>query len=471
MITELRNKLDTKQVSSAELTTQYLQRIKEKNVELNAYILVLEDYALEQAKRADDMIAQGKASSLTGIPYMLKDLFCVDGIETTACSKILQGYIPPYTGTAAHKIYDAGAVLLGKGNTDEFAMGASSEHSCFGPTRNPHDTERVAGGSSGGPAAAVAADLAAFSLGTDTGGSIRLPAAFCGVVGLRPTYGRVSRYGVIAMASSLDTVGPFAQTIDDLALVLEQIAGPDTFDSTTPHVAVPDYRQELTQPLKKLVIGIPKEYFEVDGLDDEVKTTIEAAMQYYESQGHTLEKISLPHTKYAVPTYYIIVSSEVSSNLARYDGIKYGMRSHSAQELIDIYKLSRSEGFGTEAKRRIMLGTYTLSAGYYDAYYVKAMKVRTLIRADFDRAFQSVDVILTPSTPTPAFKVGEKNNDPLQMYLEDIFTAPGSLAGIPGLNVPAGFTKTGLPIGIQLMGPQWSEGLLLQMGKLLEQRW
>lgn len=467
MIKELRKKLDSKEISAVELTQQYLTRIKQRNPELNAYVLVVEDYALEQAKRADAMIAAGNSQPLTGIPYALKDLFCVDGIETTACSKILQGYVPPYTGTAAKKLYNQGAVLLGKTNMDEFALGSSTEHSCFGPTLNPHDVTRVAGGTSGGSAAAVAANLAVFALGTDTGGSIRQPAAFCGVTGLKVTYGRVSRYGAIAAASSLDTVGPLATTVEDVAIVLEQIAGHDVLDSTTSTQPVASYSSTL-EAAKTLRIGIPKEYLETTGIDTEIQQQYNTLLKTIEKQGIAVKTISLPHTKYVMPAYYIINWAEVSSNLARYDGIKYGYQANSATDLLQVYQQSRQQGFGDEAKRRIMLGTYVLSAGYYDAYYVQAAKMRSLIKRDFEQAFQQVDVILAPVTPTPAFTLGEKTADPVQMYLEDVFTLPSSFAGIPGLVVPTG--KIGqLPIGVQVLGPQWSEATVLQVGRFIEQ--
>lgn len=467
MIKELRKKLDNKEISAVELTQQYLERIKQRNSELNAYVLVVEEYAVEQAKRADAIIASGNSQPLTGIPYALKDLFCVDGIETTACSNILKGYIPPYTGTVAKKLYDQGAILLGKTNMDEFALGSSTENSSFGPTRNPHDSTRVAGGTSGGSAAAVAADLAVFALGTDTGGSIRQPAALCGVTGLRGTYGRVSRYGAIATASSLDTVGPLAANVEDTAVVLEQIAGYDPLDSTTSTQPVPSY-SAILKTTSPITVGIPKEYLESAGLDVSIQKQFNALLEDLKRQGITIKTISLPHTAYAMPAYYIINCAEVSSNLARYDGIKYGYQAKTANDLLEVYQQSRQHGFGSEAKRRIMLGTYALSAGYYDAYYLQATKVRTLIKQDFEQAFQHVDAILAPVTPTPAFAIGAKTTDPLQMYLEDVFTLPSSLAGIPGLVVPTGKVNT-LPIGVQLLGPQWSETRLFQIGQIVEQ--
>ncbi|MDP3970370.1 MAG: Asp-tRNA(Asn)/Glu-tRNA(Gln) amidotransferase subunit GatA [bacterium] len=466
MILELRKKLDQKKVSAVELTQDYLATIKKKNSELNSFISVEEEFALKQAKHADMMIADGDANILTGIPYTLKDLFCVKGVETTAGSNILKGYIPPYTATAVERLN--GAVMLGKTNTDEFAMGASTETSCFGPTKNPYDLSRVAGGSSGGPVAAVATDMAVFALGTDTGGSIRQPAAFSGVAGLRVTYGRVSRYGAIAMASSLDTVGPIAKTVEDLAIILEQIAGIDVLDGTTLDKPVEEYTKALGKLKKNITIGIPKEYFELEGLDIGVQQKVENVIAELKKQGIKFKEISLPHTKYAVPAYYIITPSEVSSNMARYDGIKFGYRAENASELMEVYKQSRSAGFGDEVKRRIMLGTYALSAGYYDAYYLKAMKVRTLIRNDFTTAFKDVDLIITPTTPTTAFKIGENMDDPIKMYLADIYTAPASLAGIPGLAIPCGEVDN-LPVSVQILGPQWSESSVLQLGKVIEE--
>ncbi|EKD78924.1 MAG: hypothetical protein ACD_41C00227G0018 [uncultured bacterium] len=465
MLKELRAKLDRKEVTSVQLTEQYLDKIKNKNPELNAYINVTADHALAAAAKADERITAGSAGPLTGIPYAAKDVYCTQGIETTACSNILRGYRPPHTATVLEKL--DGAVLLGKTNTDEFTMGASTETSCFGPTLNPHDPTCVAGGSSGGSAAAVAADLAPFALGTDTGGSIRQPASFCGVVGLRPTYGRVSRYGVMPMASSLDTVGPFATTVEDLAIVLEQMAGFDAHDSTTSDRPVERYSAQLDVPLEKLRIGVAKEYFELSALDQTIKKIIEDTIQQLGKTGADIVPVSLPHTKYAIPTYYVIVPSEVSSNLARFDGIRYGYRASDAADLLEVYRKSRGQGFGAEAKRRIMVGTYALSAGYYDAYYAKAMKVRTLIRQDFLNVFQDVDVLICPPCPGVAFTVGSKSADPIQMYLEDVFVAPASLAGVPALVVPAGQAQH-LPVGVQIIGSQFSEALLLRVGRMVE---
>lgn len=464
MIKQLRAQLDNKEISSVELTQQYLHTIEQVNPKLNAYVSVLSAEALEQAKAADVMIAAGKATTFTGIPYALKDVYAVTGLETTGCSNMLRGYRPPYTATTVQRL--AGAVLLGKTNCDEFAMGASTENSCFGVTRNPHDPTRVAGGSSGGSAAAVAANMTPFALGTDTGGSIRQPASYCGIVGIRPTYGRVSRYGVFPMASSMDVMGPFGKTVEDVALILEHIAGRDWRDSTTVAQPVEPYAKLLEEPLEPLTIGVAKEYFEVEGLQDSVRAVSENAITLLEQAGHTIKPVSMPHTRYAVPAYYIIVPSEVSANLARFDGIKYGYHAKDAEDIMGVYTKSRGQGFGNEAKRRIMIGTYTLSAGYVDAYYVKAMKVRTLIRQDFTNVFKDVDVLIGPSCPGVAFPVGEKE-DPISMYLEDIYTAPASLAGVPGLVVPAGAIGD-LPVGVQIIGPQWSEALVLRVGRLVE---
>ncbi|MBI4407295.1 MAG: Asp-tRNA(Asn)/Glu-tRNA(Gln) amidotransferase subunit GatA [Candidatus Kerfeldbacteria bacterium] len=464
MLKELRAKLDNKEISAVQLTQHYLDAIKIKNPALNAYVNVTSDYALAAAAAADEVIAAGKQTMLTGIPYAVKDIYCVQGIESTGASNILKGYKPPYTATVIKRL--PGAVLLGKTNSDEFAMGASTENSCFGPTLNPYDPTRVAGGSSGGSAAAVAADLAVFSFGSDTGGSVRQPASFCGIVGLRPTYGRISRYGVMPMASSMDTVGPFAKTVEDLALLLEQVAGFDPKDGVTSQQPVEQYSATVNQPVEKLRIGIVKEYFELEGLDPAIRQLTERVINQLATLGAEIVPLSLPHTKYAVPAYYVIVPSEVSSNLARFDGIRYGYRAPETADLLDVYTRSREQGFGDEAKRRIMIGTYALSAGYYDAYYAKAMKVRTLIRQDFVAAFKQVDVLLAPPCPGIAFKLGEKS-DPIQMYLEDVFAAPASLAGLPGLVVPAGQVNQ-LPVGVQIMGPQLSEALILRVGRMIE---
>lgn len=464
MLKELRNQLDRGEISSVALTQQYLERIQNKNPELNAYVLVTTEHALAEAAEADKTIAAGKQTLLTGIPYGLKDIFATKGIETTGCSNILRGYKPPYTATVVNKL--EGAVLLGKTNTDEFAMGASTENSCFGPTKNPFDLNRVAGGSSGGSAAAVAADLAVFGLGSDTGGSIRQPASFCNLVGLRPTYGRVSRYGVYPMASSFDTICPIAKTVEDVALLMEVMAGQDPHDSTTSPQPVDSYSANLEQPVEGLRIGIADEYLNGPALDPEVRAHTMAVVDALAKQGATIVNIKMPYTKYAVPTYYVLVPSEVSANLARFDGIRFGFRADDANDLYETYTRSRGQGFGPEGKRRVMIGTYALSSGYYDAYYNKAMQVRTLVRRDFDAAFKQVDVLITPPTPGIAFKLGEKS-DPLKMFLEDVFAAPASLAGMPALVVPAGFVNK-MPIGVQIMGPQWSESLLLRVGRMIE---
>jgi aspartyl-tRNA(Asn)/glutamyl-tRNA(Gln) amidotransferase subunit A len=389
------------------------------------------------------------------------------GIHTTAGSKILDNFVPPYDCTAVTRLEAAGAVILGKTNCDEFAMGSSNENSAYGPVRNPRDKTRVPGGSSGGSAAAVAAGMAVAALGSDTGGSIRQPASFCGVVGLMPTYGRVSRYGLIAFASSLDHIGPLTRTVRDAAIVLGVIAGRDAMDSTSADVAVPDYEQELARPVNGLKLGVPKEYFG-EGLEAEVRSSVEAAIQRLGAEGAEIVPISLPHTPYAIPTYYVIATAEASANLARYDGVRYGYRSSQARTLGDMYRKTRDEGFGAEVKRRIMLGTYALSAGYYDAYYLKAQKVRTLLARDFEEALTKVDAILTPTAPTPAFRLGEKTDDPLAMYLADIYTVTADLVGVPGVSVPCGKTRAGLPIGLQVMGRHFEEGTVLRVAQAVE---
>lgn len=450
-VAEARKKLDTKEISSVELTKSYLERIKNLNSKLNAYITIAEEQALAQATTADSRIAKGESTPLLGIPVALKDIYLTQGIKTTAASKVLENYIPPYDGTVVSKLKNAGAVILGKTNLDAWAHGSSGENSDFGPTKNPYNTAYVPGGSSSGSPTAVAADMAIAATGTDTGGSIRLPASFCNVVGLKPTYGRVSRYGVIAMASSLDSIGHFTKTVEDNALFLEVTAGQDTMDATTPNKEVPLYTKNIKDGVKGMRIGVPKEYF-IEGLDPRIKERIEAVMGFYEEQGAQLIEVSLPHTEYAIDVYYIIQSAEVSSNLARYDGIRFGnTRSH----------------FAAEAKRRIMLGTYVLSAGYYDAFYKKAMQVRTLLRQDFEKAFEKVDVLLSPASPTLPWKLGEKTNDPLKMYLSDIFTVTANLTGNPGLAVPVGFID-GLPVGMQLIGPHFSEEMLYRVGHTYE---
>jgi aspartyl-tRNA(Asn)/glutamyl-tRNA(Gln) amidotransferase subunit A len=462
--------LRAKKFSSVELTRDVLDRVKSVNPKLNAYVSVTEDVALASAKNADEKLAKGEVlSPLAGIPAGLKDIFNTKGIRTTCCSRIIKDFVPPYDATVVQKLNAAGMVMTGKLNMDEFACGGSTEHSCNGPTSNPWDTERVAGGSSGGSAAAVAADMAFYSLGTDTGGSIRQPSSFCNVTGLKVTYGRVSRSGVTAFASSWDTVGPLAKNVRDVATVLQVIAGHDERDSTTPLVVVPDYSKNLGESVKGLRIGIPKEYFGA-GIDPEVEKIIRDAVKEYEKQGCIVKEISLPYTSYAVAVYYVATPAELSANLARFDGIRYGSKPKAeAESMVDYYYKARSEGFGDEIKRRIMIGTYVLSSGYYDAYYRKAQKVRTLIRQDFENAFKEVDVIITPVSPFPAFKIGEKKDDPLAMYLADVFTIPINCAGVPALSVPCGFTSSKLPVGMQIIGPQFSEDMLLKVGFAYEQ--
>lgn len=412
--------------------------------------------------------ANVKGGSLAGIPVLLKDNICVRGEDTTCASRILKGFKPPYDATVARKLRDAGAVLIGKANMDEFAFGSSCETSCYGATRNPWGLDRIPGGSSGGSAAAVAADEAIAALGSDTGGSIRQPAALCGVVGLKPTYGRVSRYGLIAFASSLDQIGPITKDVEDSALLLGAIAGHDEMDSTSVDIPVPDYTRSLVKDVKGVRVGVPREYF-VKGLDAEVEAAVKEAIRVLRGLGASVADISLPHTDYAVSTYYIIGPAEASSNLARFDGVQYGFRAGSPKDLVDMYTGTRSAGFGDEAKRRILLGTYCLSAGYYDAYYLKALKVRTRIREDFEKAFRSCDCILTPTSPTPAFKLGEKTNDPISMYLSDIYTIPANLAGLPAISVPCGFTSGDLPVGLQIMARPFDEETLFRVAYTFEQ--
>jgi len=467
-IHELHDKLKRKEVSSVEATRALLARIEATDARVNAFITVTPEEALKGAEAADRRIAAGDMDILTGIPLALKDIFLTKGVRTTCASKILTNFIPPYDATSWLKLQERGAVLLGKLNQDEFAMGSSCESSAFGPTRNPWDLECTPGGSSGGSAAAIAARQAIATLGTDTGGSIRQPAAHCGCVGLKPTYGRVSRYGVIAYASSLDQVGPVTRDVRDAAIMLGAVAGHDPLDSTSVARPVPDYTKSLTGDVKGLKIGLPKEYF-IAGLDPDVQTAMDQAIETYRGLGAEFVEISLPHTDYAVACYYLIATAEASSNLARYDGVRFGHRASDPKGLLDMYRKSRAEGFGVEVKRRIMLGTYALSSGYYDAYYLKAQKVRTLIMQDFLRAFETVDVILTPVTPTPAFRIGEKTADPLQMYLSDIFTIPTNLAGTCGLSVPAGLSSTGLPVGLQLIGRPFGEEDIIRAGYAFEQ--
>jgi aspartyl-tRNA(Asn)/glutamyl-tRNA(Gln) amidotransferase subunit A len=444
-----------------QAAAEHLDRIQRLDPQLKAFLTVTREEALGQAAAADARFAAGAPRGpLDGVPVALKDLFCTRGVRTTCGSRILDGFVPPYDATVVARLRAAGAVLLGKLNMDEFAMGSSTEHSAYGTTRNPWDLARVPGGSSGGASAVVAAGLATLSLGTDTGGSIRQPAAFCGVLGMKPTYGRVSRYGVIAFASSLDQVGPFARDVEDAAVLLQSIAGADPMDSTAVDVPVPDYCAALGRGIEGMTVGIPAEYF-IDGMDPEVERAVREAIVSLEKLGARAEPVSLPHSGYGLAAYYVIAPAEASSNLARYDGVKYGLRAPGARDVIDMYSKTRAAGFGTEVKRRVMLGTYALSAGYYDAYYGQAQKVRTLVRRDFDEAFARVDLIVAPTTPGVAFKMGEKE-DPLQMYLNDIFTIPVNLAGLPGVSIPGGFTQAGLPIGLQLIGRAFDEATLLR---------
>ncbi|HYX52736.1 MAG TPA: Asp-tRNA(Asn)/Glu-tRNA(Gln) amidotransferase subunit GatA, partial [Candidatus Limnocylindrales bacterium] len=422
-----------------------------------------EDRAMEQASKIDALAARGDAlPPLAGVPMGIKDVMVTRGIRTTAGSKILESFVPPYTCTAVERLETAGAIILGKLNCDEFAMGSSNENSAYGPVRNPRDNSRVPGGSSGGSAAAVAAGTALATLGSDTGGSIRQPASFCGVVGFMPTYGRVSRYGLIAFASSLDHIGPLTRTVEDAAILLRVIAGKDPMDSTSVDLPVPDYVAEMQKPVEGFRLGVPKEYFS-DGLDPEVRSAVESAIQKLAQQGAQIVSVSLPHTSYAIPTYYVIATAEASANLARYDGVRYGYRSKSARTLAEMYRKSRDEAFGPEVKRRIMLGTYALSSGYYDAYYLKAQKVRTLLARDFQQAFAQVDALITPTAPTVAFKLAEKSDDPLAMYLADIYTVTADLAGIPGISVPCGKSKAGLPVGLQVLGRHFDEATVLRV--------
>lgn len=458
--------LRTRKISATELTTAYLEHIRKYDPLVKAYLYVNEEWALDQAKEADKRIAHGEGGILNGLPLSIKDNILIEGHPTTCASKILANYIAPYDATVIKKLKSAGAIFLGKTNMDEFAMGSSTENSAFYPTRNPWDLERVPGGSSGGSAVSVALRLCIGSLGSDTGGSIRQPAAFCGVVGMKPTYGLVSRFGLVAFASSLDQIGPLGLTTEDVALLLNTIVGHDPLDSTSAKLELPNYLEFIYNHAKhSFKIGLPKEYFKA-GLDKEIEASIENLIKILKKR-HTLKEISLPHTKYAVATYYIVAPAEASSNLARYDGIKYGYRAQ-AKNLIELYKKSRSEGFGKEVKRRIMLGTYALSAGYYDAYYLKASKVRTLIKEDFEKAFKEVDLILGPTTPTPPFKLGEKISDPLQMYLSDIFTIPVNLAGLPAISLPIGLSKDGLPLSVQITGQAFKDELALTLSYQIE---
>jgi aspartyl-tRNA(Asn)/glutamyl-tRNA(Gln) amidotransferase subunit A len=468
-IKEQSDGLRTRKFSSIELTTAYLARIKTHDKNLNSFITVCEEEALQSAKVADDELARGNIrSTFHGIPYAHKDIFCTKGIRTTCGSHMLQNFIAPYDATVTEKFAQSGAVLLGKTNMDEFAMGSSNENSYFGPVRNPWDLTRTPGGSSGGSAAVIAARLAPLATGTDTGGSIRQPAAFAGICGIKPTYGLVSRYGMIAFASSLDQGGPMARSAEDLAFALNLMCGFDPRDSTSVQHPAEDYTASLQQPLTGMRIGLPKEYFTHE-LDPTILELIEQAKTVLSDAGAEFIEINLAHTHYSIPVYYVVAPAEASSNLARYDGVRYGYRCADPKNLEDLYKRSRGEGFGEEVKRRIMMGTYVLSAGFFDAYYLKAQKVRHLIRDEFNAAFNQVDVILAPTTPTTAFRIGEKADDPVSMYLSDIYTVPANLAGLPGLSLPIGF-KDGLPVGLQLLGPHFSEARLLQVAQQYQNR-
>jgi aspartyl-tRNA(Asn)/glutamyl-tRNA(Gln) amidotransferase subunit A len=458
---EAAEKLKSKAVSSVELTKAVLARLKAVEPNVLAFLTVTEDQALAAASAADARRAKGETGALLGMPVAIKDNHCTKGVRTTCASKILHNFIPPYDATVVEKLNAAGAVSVGKTNMDEFAMGSSTETSAFQKTRNPWNLECVPGGSSGGSAASVAAGQAFASLGSDTGGSIRQPASLCGVVGLKPTYGRVSRYGVVAFASSLDQIGPFGKDVEDCGLMLGAIAGHDPKDSTSAPVPVPDYVAEMKKPMKGLRIGVPKEFFPAEGLDPEVKAAVLKAVDTLKGLGAEVKDVSLPHAPFGLAAYYILAPSEASSNLARYDGVRFGLRVEG-ENIIEMYSKTRAAGFGPEVKRRIMLGTYALSSGYYDAYYLKALKVRRLLKEDYDKAFEQVDVIATPTAPTPAFKFGDKTDDPLSMYLADVFTISVNIAGVPGLSVPCGFSKTGLPIGLQLIGRPFDESTLLR---------
>jgi len=467
-ITQAHEKLINKEVSSLELTQSVLSRIEQVEPKVGAYITLIPESALQQARQADEHISKGKIGPLTGIPMAVKDLISTRGIRTTCASRILKEYVPPFDATVMTRLQSEGIVLIGKTNMDEFAMGSSTENSSLKRTHNPWNLDYIPGGSSGGSAAAVAADECLAAIGSDTGGSIRQPASHCGVVGMKPTYGRVSRFGLVAYASSLDQIGPIGKTVSDCALLMNAICGHDPKDSTSVPRDVPDYTRNLQKRLDGLTLGIPKEYF-VAGMDPEVDQSVHKAISILTGLGATCREIALPHTEYAIAVYYIIAMAEASSNLARYDGVKYGFREPREHSLMEMYQKTRTHGFGAEVIRRIMLGTYVLSAGYYDAYYKKASQVRTLIHGDFKQAFQTCDLIITPVAPTPAFRLGEKSSDPLQMYLTDIFTISANLAGIPGLSLPCGFSSQGLPIGLQILGNHFEEKKILQAAYAFEQ--
>jgi len=469
-IDSAREAIASGKTSATALAELHYDRIASLDGKINSFLALSRVRAMTQAQKIDEMAAKGEAlPPLAGVPVGIKDVLVMQGAPATAGSLILKGYRPPYDATVVAKLEAAGAILLGKLNCDEFAMGSSNENSAYGPVLNPRDLSRVPGGSSGGSAAAVAADFAAATLGTDTGGSIRQPAAFCGVVGVLPTYGRVSRYGLIAFASSLDRVGPLTKTVKDAASVLQVIAGKDVMDPTSSGRPVDDYVGELVKPVEGLRIGVPEEYFG-EGLDSEIRRAIDATIDGLKMAGCVVKPVSLPHTKYAIPTYYVIATAEASSNLSRFDGVRFGLRADEANTLSAMFRKTRDQGFGAEVKRRILLGTYALSAGYYDAYYRKAQQVRTLLTRDFMTAFADVDVLVAPVTPTPAFKLGEKTDDPVQMYLEDIYSVAASLAGICGISVPCGQTKDGLPIGVQIMAKHFDEATMLRVGQAVEKQ-
>ncbi len=466
---EVVNLVKEKKVSVSEIIQDLYDRIAKVDPLVKAFLILNQEEALKQAKEIDTKVKkEEELPPLAGLAIAVKDIIATKGIETTCGSRMLKGFYPPYNATVIDKLKEAGAIIIGKTNLDEFAMGSSTENSAFGPTYNPWDLERVPGGSSGGSAAAVAADEAFIALGTDTGGSIRQPASFCGVVGLKPTYGRVSRYGLIAYASSLDQIGPITKNVSDSALLMRIISGPDNRDSTSVDLPVPDYLKSCQEEIKNIKIGVPREYF-VEGMNFEVKDVVYQALKLLEELGAKIEEVSLPHTEYSLPTFYLIATAEASSNLARYDGIQYGYRTENYKDLSSMYQRTRSEGFGPEVKRRIMLGTYALSSGYYDAYYLKAQKVRTLIKEDFTRVFSKYDILVTPTSPTPAFKLKEKMADPLTMYLSDIYTIPVNLAGLPALSLNCGYSKGGLPIGLQLIGKPFEEETILRVAFNYEQ--
>jgi len=455
-------------VSASELVTAHIERIERVDRTVKAYLRHTPELWEKQADEADRRLRQGDAPPLAGIPLAVKDVLCVRGVEITAGSQILKGYRPPYTATAVQRLFDAGAVMLGVTNCDEFAMGSSTENSSYFPTRNPWDPDRVPGGSSGGSAAAVAAGEAILALGTDTGGSIRQPAALCGVVGMKPTYGRVSRYGLIAFASSLDQIGPFARSVDDAAVVLSIMAGLDPMDATSSDRPGMEVLNNLEGGVRGIRLGVPREYYEVKGIEPGVKDAIDAAIAVFRMHGAEIVDVSLPHTDYGLAAYYIIAPAECSSNLARFDGVKYGFSEVDAPNITELYMRTRREGFGAEVRRRVMLGTYALSSGYYDAYYLQAQKVRTLIKRDFDKAFEKCDAIISATSPTVAFPIGAKTQDPLSMYLCDVLTLGGNLAGLPGISVPCG-TSAGLPVGLQILGPQWGENVIFRVARAFEE--